>query len=453
MDPYALIAQYPNAGDAFQKAFTNGQYKNALMAVASGSTDPRAMALIYGTNPTVGIALEDELNKRGERTRADSLRTAESQMLLRGGGAEGIPPADPTMSAAQATAPEQGVVTVAGRQLTHDQHADFRQYVGQLAQWADTPQKWNRAIGYLVSRGYPGAAQYRNKFSPELRQHFMAPSPDQQSVPGGPTSTADPYALIAHPPTDAGGTPAHIGSPDQPGTEAISGTPAYSPAEQAAISADPEKYLSFQGKRIALTKGQLANHMTLNNAAMQILGGVHDQASYDAAKQQAAGLFAQYGDDNSKLNLPDAYSPQVIHDLQMAGMDTSKQLGAIARENRLTADVANIDADNARADANAESLRRYREGRLQQLGRPKPQRSSAAPKAPTPSTVIGRIMDKQSRGEPLTAGEQQTLTEYRASKHSGRGSRAASAGNGAVIFNPKTRQRMQLQNGQWVPIK
>jgi hypothetical protein len=38
-----------------------------------------------------------------------------------------------------------------------------------------------------------------------------------------------------------------------------------------------------------------------------------------------------------------------------------------------------------------------------------------------------------------------------AAKNRGAG-KAVSAGDGAIIRNPKTGQRMKLQNGQWVPI-
>lgn len=38
---------------------------------------------------------------------------------------------------------------------------------------------------------------------------------------------------------------------------------------------------------------------------------------------------------------------------------------------------------------------------------------SGGPKAPTPATVVGGIMDKQARGQPLTPSEQLTLQQYR----------------------------------------
>lgn len=40
--------------------------------------------------------------------------------------------------------------------------------IGQAATWADTPEKWDKAIEYLAPR-FPQLAEYRGKFSPELR--------------------------------------------------------------------------------------------------------------------------------------------------------------------------------------------------------------------------------------------------------------------------------------------
>lgn len=41
--------------------------------------------------------------------------------------------------------------------------------IGNVAQWADTPEKWDRGIDQLVNMGYADLAQYKGKFSPESR--------------------------------------------------------------------------------------------------------------------------------------------------------------------------------------------------------------------------------------------------------------------------------------------
>jgi hypothetical protein len=48
--------------------------------------------------------------------------------------------------------------------------------MGQAAQWADTPEKWDQAIDYLAQSGVQGVEQYKGKFSPQLRMSAIASS-------------------------------------------------------------------------------------------------------------------------------------------------------------------------------------------------------------------------------------------------------------------------------------
>ena len=92
-------------------------------------------------------------------------------------------------------------------------------------------------------------------------------------------------------------------------------------------------FLTYQGKRTELTAARLKGLREINDFGMQLLGGVSDQASYDMAKRRYLQMLAQAGIDPSQaaVNLPPQYSPEAIHTLQMQGMDTSKQLAAVAR--------------------------------------------------------------------------------------------------------------------------
>jgi len=45
---------------------------------------------------------------------------------------------------------------------------------GQFALLADTPEKWDATVQQYVQMGHPEAAQYVGKFSPQLRQAFIA---------------------------------------------------------------------------------------------------------------------------------------------------------------------------------------------------------------------------------------------------------------------------------------
>lgn len=46
--------------------------------------------------------------------------------------------------------------------------------VGNVAQWADTPEKWDKGIDYLVQSGYADLEQYRGKYSPEGRMSAIS---------------------------------------------------------------------------------------------------------------------------------------------------------------------------------------------------------------------------------------------------------------------------------------
>ncbi|MFP5328863.1 MAG: hypothetical protein ACLGHC_01830 [Alphaproteobacteria bacterium] len=313
----AMWERAGNALDANLQRIREGEQKRQLaqvLAALQAGPNPEAMKRLYAMNPQLAMQVEDQLHERGERQRATTSREAMSAILL---GGDGAPTNALAMPAPPAPAPMPPVLSGGGSQLPRDRLAplpegatsaanpsapapqgnadqtkEWEQYIGQLAQWADTPEKWDQAVDYLSAQGYSGAAQFKGRFSPEGRSALM----------------------------QRGGV---------------------SDAQRQLIEADPEAFLTFQGKRLEVTGKQLKNHIDMNNAAMQLLGSVHDQASYDAAKQQALQLYSSFGEDASDFigKLPPEYNPQTIKMLQLRGMDTSKQLGAIARENNIESQI------------------------------------------------------------------------------------------------------------------
>lgn len=257
-------------------------------------------------------------------------------------------------------------------------------------------------------------------------------------------------ALMAAP---TGPVPLGATSPGEPGAFAAPGGPMprqYSPDAQRLIQADPDAFLTFQGNRIELTGQQLKTYRDLNDTAMQLLGGVNDQASYDLAKDRALQLYSSNGHDASDFfaKLPAEYSPEVIEGLRLQGMDTAKQMQAIARENRLDWDMEDDRLDNARADSEARSRNSYRSERLEdfdraETGRRSRSRGGGRRSGPTPTSVIGRIMDKQAKGQTLSAAERQTLDEHRRGR--GRGPRSSEA----VAVGPNGR-KIVVRGGKWV---
>ena len=99
--------------------------------------------------------------------------------------------------------------------------------------------------------------------------------------------------------------------------------------------------LAMQPLKIAAARQQLAqgsqqmdmNSLNMakqkNDMVLQLLGGVNDQSSYDAAKQQAQGM----GLDVSRL--PQMYDPSVIRQLGMSALSTKDQIELKMRQQAL----------------------------------------------------------------------------------------------------------------------
>jgi hypothetical protein len=68
---------------------------------------------------------------------------------------------------------------------------------------------------------------------------------------------------------------------------------------------------------------------------------------------------------------------------------------------------------------------------------------AAAARAPTKSGVIGRLLDKQSRGQPLSAAESQVLSEHGSSRPKD------TYLDGTVIEMPDGSTKVR-KNGKWV---
>jgi hypothetical protein len=74
-----------------------------------------------------------------------------------------------------------------GQQKAQSESLDeWHKYAGQLAKWADSPEKWDQAVDYLVQSGHPEAAKLKGQFSPALRAQFMALGGVQDDKPQEP---------------------------------------------------------------------------------------------------------------------------------------------------------------------------------------------------------------------------------------------------------------------------
>lgn len=226
------------------------------------------------------------------------------------------------------------------------------------------------------------------------------------------------------------------------------GAPAPSPGAAAAqpsafrraAMADPEKAISAQTDLAKMSNEQLKAFMDLNTAAFQMLGGVRDQATYEAGLARIQQMFGQFGLDLSGLNLPAEYSPEVVRELQMVAMNTKDQLGALRAERRLDWDIEDDQIDNTRADRNTDSMISTRQGQLANTRRGQDLTDARTRRG---QDVASR---DRRRGQDMSSRDRRDSASFQ-----GRGGRGR--GNAARIVNPQTGEAMVLQNGQWVPEK
>ena len=144
-----LLAQYPNAGQAFQQSFQQGMAqnqaraaKNALASYAMDPTNQGAFAQAVTADPSTAIALQ---NSQTERQRYSQ---EQNQAQLK----------------------------------------QWHSYAGSLAKWADTPEKWDQAIDHLLQMNHPDISTQdllalKGHFDPALRANFMAQGGVQDDKP------------------------------------------------------------------------------------------------------------------------------------------------------------------------------------------------------------------------------------------------------------------------------
>lgn len=203
----------------------------------------------------------------------------------------------------------------------------------------------------------------------------------------------------------------------------------------------------------------------LGRAAMHLLSLPQEQRS--AEFQRIAPELIELGGVSThqlaRFELTDANLNHVLTQAR----DIEKIFEQQNRDQRLQHDIRDDEADNEREAALAESLIGWRSGQLEQgerrigqtdrrldITESDPRRVSPnRSRQPSPSAVIGRIMEKQARGERLSASEETVLREYQAGRGRGRGRGAgrAPAGNAPIARGPDGR-RYTVRDGRWVPI-
>ncbi|HEX8413094.1 MAG TPA: hypothetical protein VF637_04320 [Sphingomicrobium sp.] len=202
--------------------------------------------------------------------------------------------------------------------------------------------------------------------------------------------------------------------------------------------ADPELAMKAQAEERKATKEQLAIFHDLNSQAMQLMGGVSDQASYDVARRRGQALFGRYGLSLDEYQLPDQYTPEVVRGLMMQALDTDKQLTQLRQDRRLDADIEDDEADNERADRNTDSVITDRSARRGLVARGQDMSDARG------RYGIGVASADRRRGQDLTSTDRRRGQDISATRpRTGRG--AGGGANIPTISSPE--QARQLPSG------
>jgi len=197
--------------------------------------------------------------------------------------------------------------------------------------------------------------------------------------------------------------------------------PARSPAWQNYVQADPDGAMDYAKQTEGWTADHFKHARNLNSAVLGILGSVYDQGSYDRAKQQARALYGRYGVNLDDFNLPDQYSPDLVHGLQMQALDTKQQLMQVDREQ-----------DNQRQDRNTDSMITTREERVDEARRYHNQADAT-----------------RRRGQDVAASTARRGQDVRGAGHSG----GRSGGAARPTATGPNGQKLEFDGKAWVPVR
>ena len=282
----------PNVGEAVRAGYEQQRRRSALGALARDSSDQNAVSALMEVDPALAMSIRE-----GQR-----------------------------------------------REAGHDRETIFRKAAGQYLQ----------AGSRNALQGFAAGVQ-----------------PTQTSVLGGPVAGSEPqpdsvvpvgHSTRANPASPMG--PRELSSPSA--GEAPGAVPNNRAFTGEGASRDEMLNLMYQSNpQLALRLERddqeaqyefAEQYRDVNRWAIEMLGGVADQASWDRMLQQADSMYRRLGINVREL-VPEEYpGPDSVRQLLMGAMDADQQLAAQDRRH-------NIDADNERADMNTESMIENRDAR------------------------------------------------------------------------------------------
>jgi len=207
------------------------------------------------------------------------------------------------------------------------------------------------------------------------------------------------------------------------------------PAFERYMRADPSGAMKSLLEKQKLTKSQNEAMFTQMDMLGRLARGAVDQPSYDAARERAQSQ----GIDISSL--PPRFDPAAVNAVELQAMSAKEYLTEQRNDRKFEWDVEDDQIDNTRADLNLDSQVETRQGQLANTRRGQDKADERGRRGQDLSDSRGR------RG--------QDITDTRGRRGQDMGGRKpargkSGGGDGAVIVNPQTGQRMKLQGGKWV---
>lgn len=293
---WSALRPQVDLGAAAAQGYQRGRAQGALGILARDPTNQDALAGLYEANPDAAIRMETLGRERSKWQQDQNALEAQRAYITSrfGGGAAPIP---------DALAPP-GSGTPIGRPPAPGPTPGPSPAMGTLDALA--------AIGGDI-RIAPSAVQ--NALAPA---GSMPPTSARMSMPGPMSPGADPAWL------------------------------AYAQADPKGAMEARKTETEWQSERLKLNKAGLEEHQAVNSAAIQMLNGVTDQASYDRARADSARLYDQYGYEHPEL--PDEYHPELVNALRHRALEIKDDIAADLNERKQQWQQQDDRIDNARDD-------------------------------------------------------------------------------------------------------
>jgi hypothetical protein len=260
------------------------------------------------------------------------------------------------------------------------------------------------------------------------------PTAIMPGVSGGPVPNVGAAGVLS------GGPGQETAQPQAPDLSMLG--PPQSAADHAFLEmlrADPEQAMKIDSQmRDNFAKRLKAEHEAFGYGIAR-LGGVSDPETYQARRAEIVQHFAPLGIDIGAA-LPEQFPGEKgLRDIRLQGLDLKDQIAAIIGQDKADAYVGNIEADNARADRNTESLIDDRSARFGETRRYHDVQSGNARRAQDLGSA------DRHRGQDIASGD----------RRRGQDLRPPSAGRRPQAMPTATGpngQKVQWNGKAWVPL-